>query len=526
MISIGGAGLVVPMFELAKSMKNHNVTFITELYAQSYVNFTSHPNLSSFRIIYSNDSTDAFIDQKKTEKEVLEYFTNHSLFDNLSYLTPGLGISLNALMNKTVHLLMVEQFDVIIGCSMIFGINALCKEAKTSCVIQFTEIQLDFFDFNQPNSFSLLSSTQLTKWKYRVYNVAFTLRAIMSAFKQLKTIFYTIFQSFPQVPGPFYETFTLKNLLLTKFKCLQLFNLPPTLYSPSSSHHWTKYLGAYVDESTIDNTDNDLTKWIKSKPPNSMVYAAFGSTGIIELDRMKNLITGLAAFLLQTDTASVLLAFRNINYDKYQIVLNEITNNEYRRVLLNDQRVKIEREFVQQKWILQQKSVNLFLSHCGMGSAGEGLYFQKPILCLPLQTDQFFNAIAIEQSGVGQSLFKPPSLLQSFLNPVDFHDYTFSANDVTTKLLIMWRNSTFENAVRIMSAEMKHAGGVKQAVKEIEFLVKLNGDLNRYAPFQSTLPFYQQFMVDLVIVYIVIPGAIIFYLFVKCCKQSRKKKID
>ncbi|CAF1088247.1 unnamed protein product [Didymodactylos carnosus] len=161
-----------------------------------------------------------------------------------------------------------------------------------------------------------------------------------------------------------------------------------------------------------------------------------------------------------------------------------------------------------------------------MGSTGEGIYFQKPILCLPFHSDQFFNAIAIDQSGVGQSLFKLPSVLQSFLNPTDFHDYTFSANDVTTKLLTMWRNSTFENAVRIMSAEMKHAGGVKRAVKEIEFLVKLNGDLDRYMPFQSTLPFYQQFMVDLVIVYIVIPGAIIFYVFVKCCKQNRKKKVD
>ncbi|CAF1088228.1 unnamed protein product [Didymodactylos carnosus] len=347
MISIGAAGHVVPMFELAKGMKNHHVTFITESYAQSYINFTSYPNLSSFRLIYSNDSTDAFIDQKKKEKEIVEYFINHSLFDSLAYMIPRLGISISTLMNKTVHLLMVEQFDVIIGSSVIFGINALCKEAKASCVIQIAEQQLDLFNFNQPNSFSLLSSTQLTELKYRVYNVAFALRTIVYVFKQLIAIFYTIFQSFPRVPGPFYETFTLKNRLFTKSKCLQLFNLPPTLYSPSSSHHWTKYLGAFVDESSIDNTDNDLTKWIKSKPLNSVVYVAFGSTGIIELDRMKNLIKGLAAFLLQTDTASVLLAFSNINYAQYQTVLNEMTNNEYRRVLLNNQRVKVEPGFVQ-----------------------------------------------------------------------------------------------------------------------------------------------------------------------------------
>ncbi|CAF4024710.1 unnamed protein product [Rotaria sp. Silwood1] len=146
---------------------------------------------------------------------------------------------------------------------------------------------------------------------------------------------------------------------------------------------------------------------------------------------MKSLINGLAEFLLQTDDASMLLAFRNANYDNYHIALNEIKNDKYRHVLMDDQRVKLENGFVSQKWILQQNSVNLFISHCGMGSIVEGLYFQKPILCLPLCMDQFTNAIAIDYSGVGQSLFVPPSLLQSFINPAGFHGYTFSTDSVT-----------------------------------------------------------------------------------------------
>ncbi|CAF4615452.1 unnamed protein product [Rotaria sp. Silwood1] len=177
---------------------------------------------------------------------------------------------------------------------------------------------------------------------------------------------------------------------------------------------------------------------------------------------------------------------------------------------MNNQRVKVENQFVQQKWILQQTFVNIFLSHCGMDSTVEGLYFQKPILCLPIQTDQFLNSIAIDNSGVGKSLFTPPCLWQSFLKPHDFHEYTFSAHSVTTKLLTMWRNITYEQAVRIVSLEMKHAGGVRRAVEEMEFLVDLNGDLERYAPFHSTLPFYQRYMLDLVLVYFVLPITIIF----------------
>ena len=526
MISSGAAGHVIPMFELAKAMKTHHVTFITETYAQSYINFTSYPNLSSFDLIYSNDSRSAFMDEKKSEKDILEYATNHSLFDSLVFMIPRVGQGLTGLMNKTVYRLMSERFDVVIGCSLIFGIGALCNKVQMPCVVQMAEMELNPLAINQPNSCSLLSSTQLTELKYRIYNIAFVLRMTMTIAKPLIKIFMTILQSFPQISGPFYDTFTLRNLLFTKSKCLNLFNLPPTLYPPLYSHHLTKYLGAFIDESTIDYTDNDLTRWIKSKPTDSIIYTAFGSTGMVDFDRMKNLINGLAEFLLRTDAASLILAFRSNNYNQYQMALNELKNDEYRRVLLDEQRVKVEQGFIPQKWILQQNSVHLFLSHCGMGSISEGLYFQKLFLCLPLHTDQFFNAIVLDRAGVGQSLFQPPSLFQSFQNPMDFHGYTFSASDVARKLLLMWRNDTFQNTARIISAEIKHAGGVKRAVEEIELFVKVNGNFDRYASFQSTLPVYQQYMLDLLIVFLALSIPVIFCLFVKCSKRNQKRKVE
>ncbi|CAF3224253.1 unnamed protein product [Rotaria sp. Silwood2] len=241
---------------------------------------------------------------------------------------------------------------------------------------------------------------------------------------------------------------------------------------------------------------------------------------------MKSLIHGLAEFLFQTPTASVLLAFRNFNYDNYRLALNEMMHDEYKRIFLNDQRVKVENQFIDQKWILQKHTVSLFISHCGMGSIAEGLYFQKPILCLLLCNDQFPNAIMINQSGVGQSFFVPLSLWELFLKPTSFHFYTFTATSVTMKLSAMWRNSRYEKAARVMSIEIKHAGGVKRAVEEIEFLVSLNGDLDRYAPFQSTLPFYQRYLFDIIFIYIILPIIIMLYLFIKCCKRTRKEKTD
>ncbi|CAF1069131.1 unnamed protein product [Rotaria sordida] len=247
-LSFGAAGHSIPMFELVKAMKNHNVTFITEVLAQSYINTEMYSNRSSFQLIFTNDSTDAIMEENKIQQDIIEYFMNHSLFDSLFYMIPTVSRTTNVFMHKAVHVLMSDQ-----------------------------------------------------------------------------------------------------NLLFTQSNCLNLIGIPPTLYPPSYSHHLTKYLGGFIDESSIDHVDNDLTRWIKFKPMNSILYVAFGSTGIIRLDRMKNLIHGLVEFLLQTDSACVILAFRGRNYNNYQIVFTEIQNVEYRRILVDDQRIKIEHQFVQQK---------------------------------------------------------------------------------------------------------------------------------------------------------------------------------
>ncbi|CAF3670951.1 unnamed protein product [Rotaria sp. Silwood1] len=485
MITLGAAGHVIPMFELAKSMKNHNVTFITALHAQSYINFESYAKLSSFRIIYTNDSTDAFINEKKREKQVVEYFMNHSLLESVDYMISRISPVINTLMTKSVNLLMSERYDVIIGTSLTIGTHLLCKQANASCVIIILENQLNRFDVNQPISNSLLSSKHLTELKYRIYNFVLTLRLTIPLFKTVFKMYYRIFHSFPQVPGPFYEVFTLRNILRTKSNCLKLISLPPTLYPPSSLYHDTKYLGGFVDNSSIEYVENDLTRWIKSKPPKSIVYVAFGSISVLNQVRMKNLIYGLAEFLLQKDSISAFLAFRNTNYENYQIVLNEMEHDQYRQILMNDQR-----------------------------SLWNGFNYQ------------FSNAISIYHSGVGESLFVPPSLWKLFLNPLDFHDYVFSASDVTTKLLAIWRNTSYEQAVRMMSLEIKHAGGVRKAVEEIEHFVNLNGSLDRYKPFYNTLPFYQRYLLDIIFVCIILPSVIIYYLCVKYCNRNRKAKKD
>ena len=526
LISIGHAGHVIPLFELAKGLKDHNVTFLTQPLAKSFIDFNSYSNTSSFRVIFTNDSNEAFEDEKLKMQKLISYSANHSFFDGARHTAEFLHEDVNSLLTKTIHILMANKFDIIIVNSILKILNGLGEETNTSCVIQGTETFSNMMDFNLPNSFTLLSRKQMTYLKYRIYNVIYTLRIGLIFLTKLAPTMYSTAQSYPKIPGPFYDSFSISKILSTKSKCLQLYSIAPTFYVPSYTDHHTKYLGAFIDETTIRSQENELAKWVQSKAESSVIYGAFGTSSLIPSTRMKSLIDGLAEFLIQTPNSYLLLVLGGRNYPTYQTVLHEINDQQYLNILNDNQRVRIENQFVEQKWILQQNSIKLFLSHCGMGSCSEGVYFAKPILCMPFNMDQFINAMAIDHSSIGLSLFEPPSLFQSFLNPGHFHEYQFSSESVTRKLSNIWNDDNYQKMMRFMSLEMKHAGGVKQAVKEIEFMVELKGNLDRYAPFQSTLPFYQRYLLDLIFIFIILPMIITIYGFKKCCKQRRKIKND
>lgn len=524
-VSVGAAGHVTPMFELAKAMKNHNVTFVTMQSAQAYINFK--PYISPlFRVIYANDSPNAFIDEKNLEHQMMISMSNKSFFDVIPSTLSTLAEMMISVLTKTIHVLSNERYDVVVAGGMIFGIPLVCEQMQIPCVTQSPASLSNIFDLNMPNPFSSLTSNHLRKLPYRIYNTIFTANLLIRVMPKIAPVAVKLFHKLPQIEGPFYKTFTLTNILSSKAKCLNLLSVPQTFYTPTYSHHYQKYLGPFIDDTPIDHVDNPLSKWIESKPWGSIVYGAFGSSSIISHSRMNDLIKGLAMFLLDTNDTFLVLAFRNVNYETYQSVLTHIEDEQVRAVFKTEERVKIEQGFVEQKWILQQKSVRIFLSHCGMGSIIESIYFTKPLLCMPFNVDQFLNAFTIDQSDLGKSLLVPSSLFQSLINPYDFVRYTFTSMSVMTKLLTLWTDVSCEKALQLMSLEMKHAGGVKRAVEEIEFFVHLRGDLDRFAPFQSTLNFYQRYLFDLFCIFILLPLILSIYIWIKCCKREKKLKKD
>ncbi|MBE7128961.1 macrolide family glycosyltransferase [Bacillus mycoides] len=106
--------------------------------------------------------------------------------------------------------------------------------------------------------------------------------------------------------------------------------------------------------------------------------------------------------------------------------------------------------YVSQLDILQH--TNLFITHGGMNSSSESLYFGVPMLVIPVMGDQPIIAQRIEELEVGIQLDRK-SLTPSILRNTAMH---VISNDIYTK-----------NSHRI-GESLKNAGGYNKAVDEIE----------------------------------------------------------
>lgn len=527
LVTVGHAGHVIPLFELAKVLHEHDITFVTQQVAQVYVDFKSHPNPSKFHLHFTTDSKEELVQEKEKEIFLITHAANSSLFNSLGY-TMKLMIDDSAkLFNSTIHRLMSEKFDLIIGNSALKYLHVISSRAKIPCVMQSTEILPNPLDFNAPNYFSGLSKTDMKVTVYRLFNFIFNIRLIIGIAKTILPIIQETRHVYPKIAGPYEDIFSIQSLLTAQSKCLHLMSIPPTLFPVGFTDPYTKYLGAFINQNpTADFERNELSDWIVSKPDRSVIYGAFGTSSLIHYDRMRNLIDGLTKFLSEHVDVSLLLVLRGNNYDVYQQLLANIDDEAVRAFLTKSKRIRIENRFVPQKWILKQTSVRLFLSHCGMGSTSEAIFFGLPILCMPFNMDQFINAMAIEQSFVGLSLFVRPGLFYSFIHPHNFQGYKFTGTFLYEQLVEIWKNPIFAKSAYLMSLEVQHAGGLDQAVREIEYFTKLDGNFDRYTVYSATLPFYQRYFLDIFLVYFIVPYLLIRYLFKKLSKKSGKKKLE
>ncbi|KAL7144529.1 hypothetical protein ABFS83_07G018600 [Erythranthe nasuta] len=145
-----------------------------------------------------------------------------------------------------------------------------------------------------------------------------------------------------------------------------------------------------ADESGENHSD--IMKWLSTKDRFSTVFISFGSENYLSKDQMGEIAKGLE--------------FSNVNF----IWVVRFPHGE--RVSIEKalqkgflDRVK-QRGIIVQGWAPQAKilghpSIGAFVSHCGMSSTIESVYFGVPVIAMPFKLDQPLNARLVVEAGIG-----------------------------------------------------------------------------------------------------------------------------
>ncbi|WP_338453037.1 glycosyltransferase [Niallia oryzisoli] len=156
----------------------------------------------------------------------------------------------------------------------------------------------------------------------------------------------------------------------------------------------------------------------------------------------------------------------NQNRDFYQNCILAFAESDYEIVMSVGEKTDISslgkipdhftvKNSVNQIAILQKADV--FITHCGMNSVNESLYFGVPMVLFPLHSEEGMVADRVAELGAGKILkkSKPSSL-------------------VKTVAAILTDPSYQENA-QVLSANFRNAGGAKEAAKVILAKIETSG---------------------------------------------------
>ena len=170
-----------------------------------------------------------------------------------------------------------------------------------------------------------------------------------------------------------------------------------------------------------------------AKQKETLVYISMGTVNNDMVPLYKNCIDALA----HTEYQVVLSVGNLVQIDTFGILPDNISVCEH----------------VDQIAVLQKADV--FLSHCGMNSVNESLYFGVPLLMLPQTTEQGGVAERVRELGAGMKLQK--------------HDAQSILDGINTLL----HNPSFRACANAISTGFKQCSGAKGAADKIEQVCKL-----------------------------------------------------
>lgn len=175
-----------------------------------------------------------------------------------------------------------------------------------------------------------------------------------------------------------------------------------------------------------------LQSWLDAaQSEGGVIYVAFGTLTTIQKWQAQALIEGLTKTGLR-----VLWSLPEIQHS----LLPSLPAS-----------VRVE-SFVPQFAVLSHPTVRVFVSHCGMNSILEALYWKTPILALPFFGDQHDNAARLMDVGVARRL----------------HKQQFDAAEVFAKVEALLHNSNVQDAVDRVASNLRQTNGRDRAADLVE----------------------------------------------------------
>ncbi|XP_071714205.1 cyanidin-3-O-glucoside 2-O-glucuronosyltransferase-like [Rutidosis leptorrhynchoides] len=152
--------------------------------------------------------------------------------------------------------------------------------------------------------------------------------------------------------------------------------------------------GPLIQESSLDVVDEhmEIFRWLDEKDESSVIFVSFGSEYLLSDNEIEDIAHGLE--LSQVCFIWVIRFPKGVETSVEQVLPNGYLER------LGDRGLVI-RNWAPQAKILSHSSTVGFVSHCGWGSCMESLRYGVPIIAMPMQFDQPFNARLLESVGVG-----------------------------------------------------------------------------------------------------------------------------
>lgn len=127
-------------------------------------------------------------------------------------------------------------------------------------------------------------------------------------------------------------------------------------------------------------SQSDCTQWLQAKPPGSVLYVSFGSLAFMSREDVVEIAHGLLL-----SKVSFIWVFRPgiLGCDDSEILPVGFEDEIKDRGLIVPWCCQIS--------VISHPTVGGFLTHCGWNSILETIWFNVPMLCYPLFTDQITN---------------------------------------------------------------------------------------------------------------------------------------